>query len=240
MSIAWFIRPLIVGFLHAFEPDHVSAVSVLATETAIAQKKVTLYMVFRSSQWALGHAVTLLLFGSMALVFRNALAFMIYDLSAWVELLIGPLMIWLGSMSIRRNYTLNRTLGAHKRIDPHDHTLGTPIHLHGTRGEEVAMNPMKKSFWVGMVHGLAGTGGVLTSALVMSTASIWDAMAILIIESAGIVVAMGVYSYVMMRMVSKFLERNIMVFKWINAGVGLVSIGLGSWLLYHNVIKTIL
>ena len=63
MSVLSLIRPLMAGVLHSFEPDHVTAISVLATENAIRKEKTSFKMVIKASQWALGHSVTLLLFG---------------------------------------------------------------------------------------------------------------------------------------------------------------------------------
>ena len=85
-------------------------------------------------------------------------------------------------------------IAEHKKIEAHDHMNSNPIHLHGKTGEEIAVNPMNKSFWIGMLHGLAGTGGALTSALVLSTATVGEAVVVLAVESLGIIIAMAIYS----------------------------------------------
>ena len=81
MSVLSLIRPLMAGVLHSFEPDHVTAISVLATENAIRKEKTSFKMVIKASQWALGHSVTLLLFGIVALIFRSSIALFIHDIS---------------------------------------------------------------------------------------------------------------------------------------------------------------
>ena len=121
----------------------------------------------------------------------------------------------------------------HKIIEAHEHELSNPIHLHGTKGEEIAVNPMNKSFWVGMLHGLAGTGGALTSALVLSSTTLGGAILILAVESLGIIIAMGVYSYVLIHVMSRFLERNLSIFKWMNGIAGAASIVIGIVWLYN-------
>ena len=235
MTITSLVRPLMAGILHSFEPDHVTAVSVLATENAINKKKVSLITVFKASQWAFGHSVTLLLFGGVALLFKSVASFVIEDISFYAEVAVGPIMIWLGVVAIKRNHTINEMVKDHKKIDPHEHELSNPIHLHGTKGEEIAVNPMNKSFWIGMLHGLAGTGGALTSALVLSSATVTDALIILIVESIGIIVAMGVYSYVLIYVMSRFLERNLSIFKWMNGIAGIASIIIGIVWIYNTV-----
>ncbi|KAA1243741.1 hypothetical protein [Aquimarina sp. RZ0] len=227
MNIMNLARPLIAGILHSFEPDHMSAVSVLAAENAIKKKKVSFVTVFTASQWAFGHSVTLLLFGGIALLFRAALLAFVESISYWAEFSVGPIMIWLGVMAIRRNHKINAMMADHKKIEAHEHIANNPIHLHGKTGEEIAMNPVNRSFWIGMLHGLAGTGGALTSALIISADTISDAILILIVESIGIIFSMGVYSYVLIFTMSRFIERNIAIFKWMNGVIGVISILAG-------------
>ncbi|MCD8409620.1 hypothetical protein [Tenacibaculum finnmarkense] len=233
MTIVSLVRPLMAGILHSFEPDHVTAVSVLATENAINKQKVSFKTVFKASQWAFGHSVTLLLFGGVALLFKSMATLFINDLSFYAELAVGPIMIWLGIVAIKRNHQINEMVNDHKKIEAHEHDLSNPIHLHGTKGEEIAVNPMNKSFWIGMLHGLAGTGGALTSALVLSSSSVAEALLILAVESVGIIVAMGVYSYVLIYVMSRFLERNLAIFKWMNGVAGVASAIIGFVWLYN-------
>ncbi len=235
MNLMNFTRPLIAGVLHSFEPDHMSAVSVLAAENAIQKKKVTFKTIVTASQWALGHSVTLLLFGGIALFFRAALLTLVSDISFWAEASVGPIMIWLGIVAIKRNHKINNMMADHKKIEAHEHVANNPIHLHGKTGQEIAMNPINRSFWVGMLHGLAGTGGALTSALIISASTISEAVLILIVESIGVILSMGLYSYVLIYTMSRFIERNMSVFKWMNGIVGIISIIIGS-LVLHSVI----
>ncbi|WP_370398082.1 hypothetical protein [Tenacibaculum dicentrarchi] len=235
MTIVSLVRPLMAGILHSFEPDHVTAVSVLATENAINKQKVSFKTVFKASQWAFGHSVTLLLFGGFALLFKSMATLFIHDISFYAELAVGPIMIWLGIIAIKRNHQINEMVNDHKKIEAHEHDLSNPIHLHGTKGEEIAVNPMNKSFWIGMLHGLAGTGGALTSALVLSSDTVSEAILILAVESLGIIVAMGVYSYVLIYVMSRFLERNLAIFKWMNGVAGVASAIIGLVWLYNSI-----
>ena len=226
------LRPLLAGVLHSFEPDHIVAVSVLASENATTQKKVDFITVFKSCRWALGHSVTLLLFGFIALFFRGVLRIWVADISLWAECLVGPVMIWLGVTAILRNHRMKKMMRLHKEILPHEHTLSDPIHLHGFSGEEIAMNPMNRSFWLGMLHGLAGTGGALTSVLVVGATTYAEALFVLFIESVGVILAMSVYSFVLLKVMSRFIERNIIIFKMMNVFLGLLSFFVGvHWVL---------
>ena len=234
MSFINLTRPFIAGVLHSFEPDHMSAVSVLAAENAVNDKKVTFKTVLSASQWALGHSVTLLLFGGIALLFKTALSAFVNDISFWAEMSVGPIMIWLGIIAIKRNHKINEMMADHKKIEAHEHEATNPIHLHGKMGEEIAMNPINRSFWVGMLHGLAGTGGALTSALIISANSMSEAILILVIESVGVILAIAVYSYVLIYAMSRFIERNMSVFKWMNGIIGFISIVVGIYMIYKT------
>lgn len=236
MSFLSISRPLIAGILHSFEPDHVTAVSVLASEQAIHKKRISWRVIFRASQWALGHSVTLIIFGVIALIFKESLQRYVTNISEWAEICVGPIMIFLGIKAIRSNYKINEMIADNKKIEAHDHLPSNPIHLHGKKGEEIAMNPLTRSFWVGMLHGLAGTGGALTTALVISAPTIGASILVIVIESAGIILAMSVYSYVLIHTMSRFLEKNTAVFKWMNGIAGLGSITIGCIWIYNLVL----
>ena len=83
-----------------------------------------------------------------------------------------------------------------------------------------------------MIHGLAGTGGALTTALVISAATIQASIMVLIIESAGIILTMSLYSYVLISTMSRYLKKNMAIFKWINGIAGLGFAVVGCILIY--------
>ncbi|MBC9908981.1 hypothetical protein [Chitinophaga varians] len=221
---------LLLGVQHSFEPDHMAAVSVLASEKS-RHKSGMARLIWRSSQWALGHSFTLIIFSALALLLKTALP---YNISAWAEIAVGPLMVWLGVDAIRRNHRLKALMAEHKKIEEHEH-LSNALHLHGKQGEEIAMNPLSRSFWVGMLHGLAGTGGACAIALALAAKDNLTAVWIIVLQSLGIILAMTTYSCVLAFSVSRFIERNQVAFKVINALVGMVSIGVGLLWMYNAV-----
>lgn len=236
MTFANMLRPLMAGVLHSFEPDHITAVSVLASEKAISKEKASIKTILQASQWAFGHSATLLLFGGIALIFRSTMVEFVENISYIAEVLVGPIMFWLGLTAIKRNYQLNEMLQDHKAIEAHEHVASSPMHLHGKKGEEIAMNPIKRSFWIGMLHGLAGTGGALTTALVISAPTVMDAILVLVVESLGIIIAMGVYSYTLVVTMSRFLDKNVLIFKWMNGIAGVASMLIGLYWTYNAIV----
>ncbi|MBA0883448.1 hypothetical protein [Flavobacterium undicola] len=225
-----FTDSLLLGIQHSFEPDHMAAVSVLASERK--DNKIGLSkLLWRSSQWAMGHSVTLLLFSVFALLLKSAIPL---NLSTYAEIIVGPVMIWLGISAIRRNHKLKKIMAVHRTIAEHEHTTNV-LHIHGKQGEEITMNVLSRTFWVGMLHGLAGTGGACSIALVMASKDTYTAVGIIALQSIGIIIAMTTYSCVLTFSVSRFIERNQIAFKMMNAVVGVFSIFIGLLWIFNAI-----
>lgn len=182
-----------------------AAVSVLATdqEPGWAQRW---RIIWRSSHWALGHSCTLIVFAALILLLKSRLSL---HVAAQVELLIGPLMIWLGIVAIRRNF---------RQAAP----------ASGSAGK------VSRSFWVGMVHGLAGTGGACTIALTLAARDARTAVWIIVLQSLGILVSMTTYGYLFAWSVTRFSGRWQPSLKWLNYAVGTFSIGIGLYTLAES------
>ncbi|QYS90892.1 hypothetical protein JJC04_13450 [Flavobacterium covae] len=179
----------------------------------------------------MGHSVSLLIFSAFALLLKSTLPL---NLSTYAEILVGPVMIWLGISAIRRNHELKKIMADHRAIPDHEHTTNV-LHIHGKQGEEISMNLLSRTFWVGMLHGLAGTGGACSIALVMASKDSYTAIGIIILQSIGIIIAMTTYSCVLTFSVSRFIERNQIAFKIMNAIVGIFSIFIGFLWIYNAI-----
>ena len=143
----------LLGFRHAFEPDHLAAVSTLATRpSARLWSAARLGLV-----WGLGHTVTV---GAMALSII-ALGIRLPD-HFWpaAELLVAALLVLLGSLVIWR-YMRGRWhmhVHTHPAAGPHFH-----LHSHGTdaaHGHAHAAVDARRSLGFGIAHGLAGSGAI--------------------------------------------------------------------------------
>ncbi len=221
-----------------------AAVSVLASEKNRYNMGMN-RLIWRSSHWALGHSVTLILFSGLALLLKTALPF---NISGWAEIAVGPLRVWLGISAIWRNHRLKKMMAEHKKFEDHEHVATAAVdsegnlvnnisalHLHGRQGEEIALNPLSRSFWVGMLHGLAGTGGACAIALTLAAKDATTAVWIIVLQSAGIIITMTTYSCVLAFSVSRFIERHQIIFKVMNAIVGLFSIAVGMLWIYNAI-----
>jgi nickel/cobalt exporter len=202
------VDSLLLGVQHSFEPDHMAAVSVLATD----ENKTPTHrwkLIWRSSHWALGHSFTLILFAILVLLLKSSLTL---DISDKVETLVGPLMIWLGVMAIRRNFKKE-----------------TPEH---TTSDNTTWS---RSFFVGMFHGLAGTGGACAVALTLAASDATTAVWIIVLQSVGIILSMSVYGYFFAFSINKFARRKELFLTIVNYVVGSFSITIGLITLFEAI-----
>lgn len=199
------VDSLLLGVQHSFEPDHMAAVSVLATDDAKSPSH-RWKLIWRSSHWALGHSFTLILFAILVLLLKSSVSL---DISDKVETLVGPLMIWLGIVAIRRNFKTQTV-------------EQTPL----------AETTWSRSFVVGMFHGLAGTGGACAVALTLAASDATTAVWIIVLQSVGIIVSMSVYGYFFAYSINKFAKRKEFFLTVVNYVVGTFSIIIGLITLY--------
>ena len=139
---------VLVGARHAFEPDHLAAISTLVTGTRTPRSASLLGLI-----WGLGHTLALLGVG-LGLVLAGGL--LPAQLANAFELAVAGMLVVLGIRAIVRGLRnteghggLHRHGGiAHAHIGAHDH-----IHV-GDRA--FAWRPLT----IGIVHGLAGSGAL--------------------------------------------------------------------------------
>ena len=144
----------LLGVRHAFEPDHLAAVSTLATRPA-----ARLWSAARLGLvWGLGHTVTV---GMVALLIV-ALGVRLPD-RLWpaAELLVAVLLIVLGGTVIWR-YVRGRW---HMHAHTHPASRIPHLHLHShaddvAHAHEHATIDARRSLGFGVAHGLAGSGAI--------------------------------------------------------------------------------
>ena len=94
----------VLGIKHALEPDHIIAVSTIASQSKKIWKS-SLAGVF----WGIGHTLTLLVFGVILILLKNEIP------EAWamsLEFLVGIMLVYLGVT----------TIFSWKQTKRHDHT----------------------------------------------------------------------------------------------------------------------
>jgi len=147
---------LLLGFQHAFEPDHLAAVSTLATRTPRLGAAARLGLA-----WALGHTASM---GAVALAIIVLNLRLAPALAPTAESLVALLLVALGASVIAR-YARGRW---HLHAHSHAASAGPHLHLHShaaphgvahTHAHAVA--DTRRSLGFGLLHGLAGSAAVL-------------------------------------------------------------------------------
>src|SRR5881394_3894539 len=144
----------LLGLRHAFEPDHLAAVSTLATRPGGRR----LWSAARLGLiWGLGHTVTVGAVALLVLVLGVQLPARLWPAA---ELLVAALLVLLGMMVISR-YMRGRW-----HMHAHTHTAAAPhFHLHShaadpSHGHAHGVVDARRSLGFGIAHGLAGSGAI--------------------------------------------------------------------------------
>jgi hypothetical protein len=144
-----------LGMRHAVEPDHLAAVSTLATEQRNARAGLLL-----GALWGVGHTLSLLLVGGTLAVLE---AQMPERVAALLELLVAIVVVALGVRALRTSLAEGRA-GA-----PSTHRHGAVEHTHAAPREHLHLCSWTfatRPLLVGLLHGLAGSGAL--TALVLA------------------------------------------------------------------------
>ncbi len=143
---------LLLGFRHAFEPDHLAAVSTLATRQGRVLDACRLGLA-----WALGHSVSVGVVVGAIILFGLHLPDRLWPAA---DFLVALLLIGLGGTVIAR-YARGRW-----HLHVHAHAGGSHLHLHshaqGTAHEHThPLGDSRRSLGFGLLHGLAGSAAIL-------------------------------------------------------------------------------
>jgi ABC-type nickel/cobalt efflux system permease component RcnA len=210
----------LLGVRHAFEPDHLAAVSTLATRPA-----ARLWSAARLGLvWGLGHTATV---GVVALLIIALGVQLPARLWPAAELLVAGLLVLLGTIVIWR-YVRGRW-----HIHTHAHTAASPhFHLHShaaepSHGHSHAGADARRSLGFGVAHGLAGSGAI-AALLVAAVPDTTSRLVYFAAFSIGTIVGMLGVSLTLSVLVRFAAERGA---RWatvlhVGAAVGSVVAGL--------------
>ncbi|MBM3903922.1 MAG: high frequency lysogenization protein HflD [Thaumarchaeota archaeon] len=185
---------LSIGLQHAFEPDHVAAVGTQVSKGKFMQKSTgqvirsgTLRSSLLGAFWGAGHTTTLVLMG--LLVYTLAIKIE-QNVFSGLELVVGMMLIFLAitTMSNKKIIQLN-----HRH--PHQHQDGS-THYDAHNHDDVDHKHTHKSYLIGCIHGLAGSGSlvVLTAATLNNVGMV---LGFILIFGIGSVIGMALVSGIM-------------------------------------------
>jgi ABC-type nickel/cobalt efflux system permease component RcnA len=143
----------LLGFRHAFEPDHLAAVTTLATRQGTVKDALRL-----GAAWGVGHTASV---GAVVVLLIVADLRLPMGVQPVADLFVAALLIGLGAMVILRHARAHRDALDLAHAQAHAH--GAP-HLHAP-----PIRDARRSFGFGIAHGLAGSGAIVV--LLVATAA---------------------------------------------------------------------
>ncbi|MCU0374764.1 MAG: hypothetical protein MUF24_05600 [Chitinophagaceae bacterium] len=196
---------LYAGFTHAFETDHVLAVSNLVTRRNHYRLAIK-----DGIYWGLGHTTTILLVGMVMLVIKMQVSEQQFK---YFEAAVGAMLVLLG---------LGRLLRYYRKTKQTNHSAETHRHTHGL------------AYGVGLIHGMAGSG-VLMVIVMAEMKTILNGLSYLAIfgigSVGGMALAAGLFSLPFSKMVYKLRHLQIILI-WLSA---LLCVAFGIKVVVENV-----
>ena len=221
----------LVGMQHAFEPDHVAAVSsIAARDTRIAD------IVKHGLTWGLGHSLTLFSFAGAAIVLDWAIP----DILAQpLEAAVGIMVVGLGARVLWRLWR--------DRVPSHQCGHGIQlIHQHATASCRIGANAKDdrghgfrwRSLAVGLMHGMAGSAALL----VLTVSRVADP-----VQGVGYVALFGLGSMMGMGALSSIIAVPLVasarlltsLHRTLQVAVGLITVGIGATTIYAVVVDAV-
>ncbi len=221
---------LAIGLEHAFEPDHVAAVSTQVSKLRSAKKqKYSLKKTITKSSfvgvlWGIGHTTSLALVGLLVYVLAIQITENVFF---GLEFGVGLMLAFLGITTILNK---RKELFGLKHRHPHTHKDGI-IHFDEHDHSDSSHRHGHISYLIGMVHGLAGSG-----ALVVLAASTFESVGTMItftiLFGMGSIIGMSLLSSAIGLPITFASKRQTVqkVFRYVAGGFSLL---LGSFIMYE-------
>lgn len=179
----------LIGMLHAFEPDHMAAMMTQVQNSRAKKLSTTAKLgsaTLRSSLlgavWGFGHTSMILLVSILVFI----LAFSIPSVVFYgFELVVGMLLVALGVSMYKREILQIR------HSHPHSHENGI-VHTH-THKHSHSHSHTHKSYLIGCLHGLAGSGSLIALSIV-TIGDISEVFSFALVFGLGSIIGMMIVS----------------------------------------------
>ncbi|MCU0427379.1 MAG: urease accessory protein [Candidatus Kapabacteria bacterium] len=224
------IFALVMGFSHAFEADHLVAVSTIVTRRTsfFAAAKDGLF-------WGLGHTSTIFIIGAIMIVGKVVISEQTFH---YLEACVGGMLVVLGGVRLwklypRRSNTTAVTTHLQAQEDSHEHSYQhSQAHSHE--------HSHSLAYGVGAVHGLAGSGALVL--LVMTNIAGAAASMLYLLNfgmgsMGGMLVAAGVFSLPFSKKFSMKLHTTALLPKALTLVSAMACVGYGVWIIIENLIQ---
>ena len=225
---------VVLGLRHSLDPDHVVAVS-----TIVSQYRNPLRSFWVGVSWGLGHTTTLLIIGVVIIALRLTIP---DRLALLLEFFVGIMLVGLGAQVV---YSF-RKKKVHQHSHGHEEEDHLHFHSHAPVQEKIKAERLshhndtgvgkpflrKKSYVVGLVHGVAGSAA-LTLLVLASIESPLAGLVYILLFGLGSILSMGVMTIFISFPFVYSANRLPNLNRIIQFGVGTLSILFGLFLMYE-------
>jgi high-affinity nickel permease len=214
------------GFTHAFEADHLLAVSNI-----VSQRNNVWSSMKDGIFWGLGHASTICFIGILMILFKVGIAEHYFH---YFEATVGAMLIVLAVYRLVKFFRSNKiVVHAHA----HEHA-GTTMHKHlhvhiGKTHQHHHTHSL--AYGVGLVHGLAGSGALIVIAMAQMKTAL-DGFTYLIIFGGGCIVGMLVAAGLFSIPFSKKIIQAQMLQSFLIITTSALCLLYGAKVIYENLI----
>jgi hypothetical protein len=185
----------VIGLAHALEADHVAAVAALMGKGDSKARVIA-----RGAAWGLGHTLALFAICSAVLLLGVTIS---ATVGAALELAVGVMIVGLGlrvlwKLRAERIHIHAHDHGGDRHIHAHSHAADPERHTASAHDHRHAVRTLAPTLGVGLMHGAAGSSGLLVL-IVASAPTAAEAIAAFAIfglgSLAGMVLLTGAASY---------------------------------------------
>jgi len=228
--LAALVLGMLLGSKHSLDPDHVVAVS-----TIVSEYKNPLRSFWVGISWGLGHTTTLLIMGTAIIALRLTIP---ERMALLFEFAVGVMLVALGLQVIYRF----RKKKVHQHAHGHEEEAHHHFHSHSKSPEHVPEHHnthgigkpflRRKSYVIGLVHGVAGSAA-LTLLVLASIESPIAGMAYILLFGLGSVLSMGIMTVIISLPFVISAGRLPNLNRTIQFAVGSLSILFGGFVMYQ-------
>ena len=171
---------LALGVKHAFEPDHLAAISTMVTRSTSVRAAAS-----TGAAWGVGHGGSIVVFGGVLIAMGVRVP---PSVAMVLDLAVAVVLVALGIQALLRVRRRDRELD--RDVHPHEHRRAA-----------------KRSTLVGFVHGASGTAAITIVCLTTFPSST-QAVGFLVLFSLGALVSMSALSGLLARPLSALVRRG--------------------------------
>jgi len=249
-GLAVLLFGFVLGMRHATDPDHVIAVSTIVSRERSLSKAALI-----GALWGLGHTVTILIVGAAIILLNLTIP---PRVGLTMEFTVGLMLILLGILNLSgaSKWLSEKFSPAHPRVTGehahiHEHESGLHYHWHAHQREQEhhadslsapkwLASPVAqlgwfhtlRPFFIGIVHGLAGSAAVALLVLATIRDPRWS-IPYLLVFGVGTIAGMMLITMAISLPFSFAGTRFASLNRGLITGSGLLSLGFGLFLAYH-------